>query len=173
MLVNSAYEGVEMYQKGRVQSIFADSSRPISMASTIDTEFEEDASDFDDYQGRRSEESVCTLPPVHTSQADRPFSLATPQSRPTRSCELPHQTTSAASTLVYLHHMRRLSQVKLSRVQQGHISSGTRSSLLRKRSCFSNGLQSNHQDGLVPPSSLHHPREHPSKPGRCIRYAAG
>ena len=61
MLVNSAYEGVEMYQKGRVQSIFADSSRPISVASTIDTEFEEDASDFDDYQGRRSEESVCTL----------------------------------------------------------------------------------------------------------------
>ncbi|KAL9098766.1 MAG: hypothetical protein Q9163_005630 [Psora crenata] len=53
------YEGVEMYQKGHAQSVFGgrSTSRPVSMVSDVDTEFEEDDSDCEDYQGRRSEES--------------------------------------------------------------------------------------------------------------------
>ena len=49
-----------MYQKAYVPSAFAGTSASgySSFDSDIDTEFEEDASDFDDYQGRRSEESV-------------------------------------------------------------------------------------------------------------------
>ncbi|KAK4691320.1 hypothetical protein P7C71_g5652, partial [Lecanoromycetidae sp. Uapishka_2] len=48
--------GVEMFQKGNVQSVFA--SRPMSQATEIyDTDFEEDMSDFEEYEGRRSEES--------------------------------------------------------------------------------------------------------------------
>ena len=53
--------GVEMYQKGNVQSAFDQPSapRPLSQATEMyDTEFEEDLSDFEEYSGRRSEESV-------------------------------------------------------------------------------------------------------------------
>ena len=55
--------GVEMFQKGNVQSVFAQPSapRPLSQATEMyDTEFEEDLSDFEEYSGRRSEESVGT-----------------------------------------------------------------------------------------------------------------
>ena len=54
---------VEMFQKGNVQSVFVQSSapRPLSQATEMyDTEFEEDLSDFEEYSGRRSEESVGT-----------------------------------------------------------------------------------------------------------------
>ena len=53
--------GVEMFQKGNVQSVFVHPSapRPTSQATEMyDTEFEEDLSDFEEYSGRRSEESV-------------------------------------------------------------------------------------------------------------------
>jgi hypothetical protein len=51
--------GVEMFQKGNVQSVFAQTSRPMSQATEIyDTDFEDDMSDFEEYEGRRSEESV-------------------------------------------------------------------------------------------------------------------
>lgn len=52
--------GVEMYQKGNVQSVFDQPSapRPFSQATEMyDTEFEEDLSDLEEYSGRRSEES--------------------------------------------------------------------------------------------------------------------
>ena len=55
--------GVEMFQKGNVQSVFVQptASRPLSQATEMyDTEFEEDLSDFEEYSGRRSEESVGT-----------------------------------------------------------------------------------------------------------------
>lgn len=54
---------VEMFQKGNVQSVFVQPSapRPSSQATDMyDTEFEEDLSDFEEYSGRRSEESVGT-----------------------------------------------------------------------------------------------------------------
>ncbi len=56
----SHQHGVEMFQKSNVQSVFVGSSnpQPASDASDIDTEFEEDFSDFEEYSGRRSEESV-------------------------------------------------------------------------------------------------------------------
>lgn len=53
----------EMFQKGNVQSVFVQPSapRPFSQATEMyDTEFEEDLSDFEEYSGRRSEESVGT-----------------------------------------------------------------------------------------------------------------
>lgn len=52
--------GIEMFQKGNVQSVFVQPSapRPVSQATEMyDTEFEEDLSDFEEYSGRRSEES--------------------------------------------------------------------------------------------------------------------
>lgn len=52
-----------MFQKINAQSAFGQSSapRPISQATEMyDTEFEEDLSDFEEYSGRRSEESVGT-----------------------------------------------------------------------------------------------------------------
>lgn len=55
--VTSRSSGMEMFQKGNVRSVFA--SRPMSQATEIyDTDFEEDMSDFEEYEGRRSEESV-------------------------------------------------------------------------------------------------------------------
>jgi len=57
--IASRPSGVEMFQKGNVQSVFAQTSRPMSQATEIyDTDFEEDMSDFEEYEGRRSEESV-------------------------------------------------------------------------------------------------------------------
>ena len=59
MPMTSRASGVEMFQKGNVQSVFAQTSRPLSQATEIyDTDFEEDTSDFEEYEGRRSEESV-------------------------------------------------------------------------------------------------------------------
>lgn len=55
--------GVEMFQKGNVQSVFSPPSAPRPSSQDIemyDTEFEEDQSDFEEYSGRRSEESVGT-----------------------------------------------------------------------------------------------------------------
>lgn len=55
--------GMEMFQKGSVQSVFVQplAPRPLSQATEMyDTEFEEDLSDFEEYSGRRSEESVGT-----------------------------------------------------------------------------------------------------------------
>ena len=51
---------VEMYQKGRLPSMFAPSPRPMSQASdSYETEFEDDdMSDFEEYTGRKSEDSV-------------------------------------------------------------------------------------------------------------------
>ena len=53
----SNHAGVEMYQKGHVRPVF---SRPLSRASEFyETEFEEDEmSDFEEYNGRTSEDSV-------------------------------------------------------------------------------------------------------------------
>ena len=62
--------GIEMLQKENVQSMFAQPSRPVSQATTYDTEFEEDVSDFEEYEGRRSEDSVGlfqSVPVVHES----------------------------------------------------------------------------------------------------------
>ncbi|KAL6716369.1 hypothetical protein ACLMJK_005935 [Lecanora helva] len=55
----SSHGGVEMYQKGRVPSVFGRCQRPASRASdAYETEFEEDEmSDFEDYNGRTSEDS--------------------------------------------------------------------------------------------------------------------
>lgn len=56
-------EGLEMFQKGIVPSVFVkpSASRPLSQATEMyDTEFEEDLSDSEEYSGRRSEESVGT-----------------------------------------------------------------------------------------------------------------
>ncbi len=49
-----------MYQKGHVPSVFAPTPRPSSRASdSYETEFEdEDMSDFEEYAGRTSEDSV-------------------------------------------------------------------------------------------------------------------
>ena len=55
--------GVEMFQKGNVQSVFVQPSAPrppSEVTEMYDTEFEEDLSDFEEYSGRRSEESVGT-----------------------------------------------------------------------------------------------------------------
>ena len=57
------HRALEMYQKGNVPSVFVQPSapRPLSQATEMyDTEFEEDLSDFEEYSGRRSEESVGT-----------------------------------------------------------------------------------------------------------------
>ena len=59
----ASQEGIEMFQKGNVPSVFVQPSapRPSSQATDMyDTEFEEDSSDFEEYSGRRSEESVGT-----------------------------------------------------------------------------------------------------------------
>lgn len=53
--------GFEMFQKHKLQSVFVQPTtpRPLSQATEMyDTEFEEDLSDFEEYSGRRSEESV-------------------------------------------------------------------------------------------------------------------
>ena len=57
----SRQRDVEMFQKGYVKPLFAatTTSRPTSEATDMsDTEFEEDLSDFEEYSGRRSEDSV-------------------------------------------------------------------------------------------------------------------
>ena len=55
-----AHGGVEMFQKGSIQSVFAQTPRPPSRASeAYETEFEdEDMSDLEEYAGRTSEDSV-------------------------------------------------------------------------------------------------------------------
>ena len=66
MPMASRQHDIEMFQKGHVQSMFAKTStvpiltsRPVSEASDMyETEFEEDMSDFEEYSGRRSEDSV-------------------------------------------------------------------------------------------------------------------
>lgn len=65
---------IEMYEKGFARPMFTSrtsTSRPLSQATEIyDTEFEED-SDFDDYVGRRSEDSVSTgFWGIHLTGAD-------------------------------------------------------------------------------------------------------
>ena len=54
---------VEMYQKGRLPSVFAPSPRPMSQASdSYETEFEDDdMSDLEEYTGRKSEDSVSCI----------------------------------------------------------------------------------------------------------------
>ena len=61
-LLASRQYGLEMLQKGQVQSVFVprrSTPVPSDVTETYDTEFEEDVSDFEEYSGRRSEESVC------------------------------------------------------------------------------------------------------------------
>lgn len=60
MPVVSGHSGAEMYQKVHVPSVFVQTSRPMSRASdSYETEFEDDdASDFEEYAGRTSEDSV-------------------------------------------------------------------------------------------------------------------
>lgn len=60
MPMASGHSGVEMFQKGQVQSVFAHTPRPQSQATEMyETEFEdEDMSDFEEYAGRTSEDSV-------------------------------------------------------------------------------------------------------------------
>ena len=55
-----SHAGGEMYQKGHVQPVFRQPQRPLSRASELyETEFEEDEmSDFEEYNGRTSEDSV-------------------------------------------------------------------------------------------------------------------
>ena len=56
-----------MYQKGQAQAGFAATkSKPytsLAFGDEVDTEFEEDLSDLEEYSGRRSEDSVgnCNL----------------------------------------------------------------------------------------------------------------
>ena len=60
MQARPRHAGVEMLQKGRVESLFSQrSTRPLSRATEMsDTDFEDDdISDFEEYSGRRSEES--------------------------------------------------------------------------------------------------------------------
>lgn len=58
--MSSNHGGVEMFQMGRAPSVFAQPSRPMSRASEMyETEFEDDdMSDFEEYNGRTSEDSV-------------------------------------------------------------------------------------------------------------------
>ena len=62
MSTDSRRRGVEMLQKGDLMPVFARASTTsIALSndsSDIETEFEDDLSEFDDYTGRRSEDSV-------------------------------------------------------------------------------------------------------------------
>ena len=68
--VPSAYtDGGSMYSKGRVQSVFDPrvstvAYRPgiVESHGIVDTDFEEDVSDLEEYSGRRSEDSVSGRP---------------------------------------------------------------------------------------------------------------
>lgn len=63
-------QGVEMLQKSYNKPMFtrtsttgaASKSSSDDMSDASDTEFEDDMSDFDEYAGRRSEDSVGTVP---------------------------------------------------------------------------------------------------------------
>lgn len=60
-------QSIEMFQKGSVRPVFPGKiiPRPLSEATEMyDTEFEEDESDFEEYSGRRSEESVSNGPVI-------------------------------------------------------------------------------------------------------------
>ena len=62
MPLDTNQNGLEMFQKGLMQSVFTSTSttHPLAQANEVyDTEFEEDLSDFEEYSGRRSEDSVC------------------------------------------------------------------------------------------------------------------
>ena len=68
--MDARQRGAEMLQKGQVQPVFSrtsTASMAFSDGSDLETEFEDDMSDFDDYAGRRSEDSVrsCSIPPCH------------------------------------------------------------------------------------------------------------
>ena len=56
---------LEMFEKGFVQPVFASRTslqRPAPLANeTYETEFEEDLSDYEEFSGRRSEDSVSTF----------------------------------------------------------------------------------------------------------------
>ena len=71
MPMASTRSGVEMYQKARVQSVFASTPRPPSRASdAYETEFEdEDMSDFEEYAGRTSEDSVGYIQFLHLTDS--------------------------------------------------------------------------------------------------------
>ena len=87
-----------MFQKGHVQSVYAPRAsiaayRPgVDGNEMNDTEFEEDLSDFEEYSGRRSEDSVrgyLKEAPVFSLTVQRLARLAIPHSPPTMSCERP------------------------------------------------------------------------------------
>ena len=153
----SGRDGVEMYQKRRVPSVFmgVSTSQPASVGSDIDidTEFEEDLSDFEDYGGRRSEESVGYPVLQSTETADTSHSLAIQQSRQLRNCGHPHPMTSRVSILGFL--FSRISQGQSSRFKDplALIYFDTRRNLPRRRSSILSGRQSNLRRGLAPPLS--------------------
>lgn len=98
----SSYSGVEMYQKGHVPSVFAQTPRPLSRASdSYETEFEdEDMSDFEEYAGRTSEDSVSRSNVGAQSRLTYPGSLVTEVIRLrllSKNYELQLQTVSAIS----------------------------------------------------------------------------
>ena len=98
--VPSAYhDRGSMFQKGRIQSVYAPRAsiaayRPgVDSNEMNDTEFEEDLSDFEEYSGRRSEDSVRNHRRGESSVLNltirRLARPATPRSLPTMSSELP------------------------------------------------------------------------------------
>ncbi len=102
----SSHSGVEMYQKGHVPSVFAQTPRPMSRASdSYETEFEdEDMSDFEEYAGRTSEDSVSRSKVGARSRLTFPGSLVTEVTRLrllSRNYGLPPQTASALSISSY------------------------------------------------------------------------
>ena len=82
-----------MFEKGFVQPVFASRTslqRPAPLANeTYETEFEEDLSDYEEFSGRRSEDSVSIFMVAYQhDQLTYQYSwasIATPQSHPSMS----------------------------------------------------------------------------------------
>ena len=103
-----SHGGVEMFQKGRVPSVFVQPPRPTSRASdTYETEFEDDEmSDFEEYGGRTSEDSVGGIEGLATMNClTRSHSLETVVIRP-----FPHSKN-------YEHRLPTISMASISNYQ--------------------------------------------------------
>lgn len=114
MPMASSRAGVEMFQKGRVPSVFVQPPRPMSRASdTYETEFEDDEmSDFEEYGGRRSEDSVGAIADPATiiclTRSDSSETVVIRRSRHSKNYEHRLPTISMASISNY---QRKESQV--------------------------------------------------------------
>ena len=95
------HDRLEMYHKGSLPSVFVrtSTSQPESVPS--DTEFEEDMSDYEDYGGRRSEESVRYNDSSPAAFAEASSSLAIPPFPRSTSYGRLHRMIFKASTLGY------------------------------------------------------------------------